>query len=1688
MTGSAETRSGAPGVAKSIDYLVLTALPHEREAVLSKLPGYTQYPKREHDVYTSYGASVASATRGGVPYRVVVMSATGMGPAKAAALTSASLRQWRPKHVLLVGIAGGIPDEVNVGDVVVAPLIVDYLMGKVHPSDERSVRWTPHEVDEALLDSAMNFHGPWQDQIAIAPPDPQHQLHVHTALIASGGDVMASKKMSKAYAKMWDNKLGGFEMEAALVQAVLAAVRPRPAFLMVRGVSDPTTAGRTNKTIKAKWRAYAADIAAAYAIGLIRSGPSVPIASRRRRGARGRAQSARTTPAQSPAEDEGDDASLENILDTFGGIEGETLRRASSALRSGRAVLVAGPLAAIDSGLPSAAELTARLRIATATENGDADALLEQYVALHGRREAVRRLSEWLDDWNLPLSPLHQIVPALSVHAVVTLSVDRLFEEACRQFRRPYIAVTFARDLSYTRVGLLPIVKLNGSIDRPHTMIAGGQDRARRRQEQPIDPLFARDDVQIVMVAIDGTEPDLSEIIDALRTQHPDGAPPVALVGDDDAARRCRELGMQPILLRGSIGQAAALLGRMAGVPPERWPRTRRPVDRRSNPFRRLDVYREEDAPLFVGRENDVVTLLDRLASLRALLLFGASGVGKSSFLRAGLIPAVRAHHPGMTNRLEIADARLPARWEELTSAEGPLLILLDQFERFFDGTSDEVARAFLFDTVSATLRRRADLQVVFVIRRDRLADVHPYRHSHAGLFHESQELAPLDHDATIEVLQSHFAARNYRLSTALAEHIADRTTSGNAAYLPALQLYGHALFEHVDTLRVAGSLGGDIVDERHAIAERDILQAFVRDALVVFAGGEHHATVLQVLRHLTRNSRRQELSRARLRDEFPDPDAALTILDVLVDRRLVRYVPEHDTFELVHDTLVEAIEEGPLAIETDYSHADLLRFLLDDERRKRLTVPQITNLARFSLRRELPLQPWLALLAAAGISRDAVLLDLARDADDDVAAGAMNALRRFGTAATLAADVPLRRYLHGTVMAGLHEGESPEKTDAALRLLIHLGLQPAELPPLLDVIDPWRGSNSPSWLEARTLTPFDQQMIRLLLPEILRVIPLAELETFGRQPLLQVEPEMGPELFAELLAGVARRGLMDELRKRFKAMLDVEDYASHNSELVARALVLAGDATDATFDEERVMAIEELLLDPRRDVVRDALAVMRQLAPRKPDLVMRWWLDGFARWSSDEELWPVWRRLAESLLGDERARELFLRYSAAVTLPEIEARLTDVIAWAAPLPSPPRSATELASERMRRLCETLDSNVFASRLALVRKDDARAAEGMTALDLWRMARVIGAAGAPPRTRWETLVHFVNIVLKHAADGVRRAHTTKLARRLRAEDAPSQAKLHEALTKLAHKDDSVRLARAAFCDVLREVAQDGAGTPSEIAASLLILAPLLECENPYWPPLGCPPELWGAIERLRAEADRLEPDLQHRLREAYDAWSSACARDLKYVRSVATWALQRAAQIAADDGSEAYENWFRGLRGGPDDRSLHIDQHARSVLRWALQRADWPEEPWWILMNDPRQNRVDESEITSLLEVAAERAPNTVSPIIRGWLGKVFCLCVGVAGFSTEAGVGAAFARLTASDWLGVIAPAFDDETLARLLDDPAADHVRAGLRIWSVAGTKSTLPSVAHLMLRGPRELRRDAVEAIETWFAIHA
>jgi WD40 repeat protein/transcriptional regulator with XRE-family HTH domain len=181
---------------------------------------------------------------------------------------------------------------------------------------------------------------------------------------------------------------------------------------------------------------------------------------------------------------------------------------------------------------------------------------------------------------------------------------------------------------------------------------------------------------------------------------------------------------------------------------------------KRPNPYKGLRAFQEADAPDFFGRETLTAHLLTRLAETtelaRFLAVVGPSGSGKSSVVRAGLLPALRAGavpgsarwtivemipgaHPleeleavllrvavnpptTLLDQLQ-ADTRGLLRAVKRVLPQDPaveLLLVIDQFEEVFTLLEDEAARVHFLDSLYVAVADPSSrLRVVITLRAD---------------------------------------------------------------------------------------------------------------------------------------------------------------------------------------------------------------------------------------------------------------------------------------------------------------------------------------------------------------------------------------------------------------------------------------------------------------------------------------------------------------------------------------------------------------------------------------------------------------------------------------------------------------------------------------------------------------------------------------------------------------------------------------------------------------------------------------------------------------------------------------------------------------------------------------------------------------------------------------------------------
>jgi WD40 repeat protein len=257
------------------------------------------------------------------------------------------------------------------------------------------------------------------------------------------------------------------------------------------------------------------------------------------------------------------------------------------------------------------------------------------------------------------------------------------------------------------------------------------------------------------------------------------------------------------------------------------------------SPYKGLSFYSERDAPFFFGREEETSIIAANLVASRLTLVYGASGVGKSSLLRAGVASRLRelaaetvetSGKPGFVvvvfpadgddgsdRRASWRDDPLGAlaagiekavadlgvevepvdgslRFAELLEAwsdrlDGDILLILDQFEEYFLYHANEDGEGTLFEELPRALNRgtlRAN--VLISIREDAYAQLDRFKGRVSFLYDNYLRVDHLDREAARAAIERPIEERNRLVAAServeiepeLVEAVLDDVQTGN--------------------------------------------------------------------------------------------------------------------------------------------------------------------------------------------------------------------------------------------------------------------------------------------------------------------------------------------------------------------------------------------------------------------------------------------------------------------------------------------------------------------------------------------------------------------------------------------------------------------------------------------------------------------------------------------------------------------------------------------------------------------------------------------------------------------------------------------------------------------------------------------------------------------------------------------
>jgi DNA-binding SARP family transcriptional activator/ABC-type glycerol-3-phosphate transport system substrate-binding protein len=360
------------------------------------------------------------------------------------------------------------------------------------------------------------------------------------------------------------------------------------------------------------------------------------------------------------------------------------------------------------------------------------------------------------------------------------------------------------------------------------------------------------------------------------------------------------------------------------------------------NPYKGLRPFGESDAGDFFGRERLITELVARLADERFLAVVGPSGSGKSSVVRAGLIPALRSGTPSGSGGWLIATMQPGSHpFEELEAAlvraapETPvslieemrgddldllrvvlrirpdedhrILLVVDHFEELFLLVAEEDRRSrFIRNLMEAVEDPHSGLAVVLTMRAD-LFD-RPLEYPALGSRFVQGQVAVLP------ITAPELGEAAVQPATRVGVHIEPELTAElvsdvarEPGGLPLFQFVLTELFEHrtYDTLTLAEyrELGG----LRGALSRRS------EQLFEGFDPGQREVTRHVLLRLVNPGGGRGDTRRRIRRVELEGLDLDRTALDEVLrqfgDARLLTFdrdaVTGEPTVELAHEALL---------------------------------------------------------------------------------------------------------------------------------------------------------------------------------------------------------------------------------------------------------------------------------------------------------------------------------------------------------------------------------------------------------------------------------------------------------------------------------------------------------------------------------------------------------------------------------------------------------------------------------------------------------------------------------------------------------------------------------------------------------------------------------------------------------------
>ena len=341
-------------------------------------------------------------------------------------------------------------------------------------------------------------------------------------------------------------------------------------------------------------------------------------------------------------------------------------------------------------------------------------------------------------------------------------------------------------------------------------------------------------------------------------------------------------------------------------------------------PYVGLSHFKESEAHLYFGRDKDIADLINQIGQpdYRLCLLYGPSGVGKSSLLNAGLLPRIRQrfkiHGPERRSYTKGLDTQLQELLTKVIPNQSTLLILDQVEEMFTDANAERPQEATdFFRLLANTLRTPpTEVRLLLSFRFEHFTKIAQPLED-AGLQWLKLDLEPLTPRTVREAIEGvlHRAPLperfNLKIYPEVIEMMVQSVCRDQESHIaPLLQLQLRSMWDEAVKLnRAAPVFDKTRYELFESIALPQMIQEQLRKLPATWQPALENGLVIGLLnRFVTERSTAGSVAVAELLEDYHHISDFEYLLECLQNIYLLIVIAHEQRFRLAHDALAPII------------------------------------------------------------------------------------------------------------------------------------------------------------------------------------------------------------------------------------------------------------------------------------------------------------------------------------------------------------------------------------------------------------------------------------------------------------------------------------------------------------------------------------------------------------------------------------------------------------------------------------------------------------------------------------------------------------------------------------------------------------------------------------------------------------